>query len=205
MIDLAMRSLADMLRRPVRFWPLMVVLLASAGSGVAQEPTIEDGGRFEVRSAYLEPGEGVLRLTAVLDLALARSAAQALRNGVPVTLQAELVVNRKRHYLADQGVGRLVQRWQVRYHALSEHYIVTNLNSGQQTSYPSLGSALGALAEVHGLPIIDEALIDTKQRYEASMRLSATIEGGLPEALRVLMFWADWNRTSDWYTWTLRT
>jgi Domain of unknown function (DUF4390) len=205
MIPLARRALTALLSRPLPAWPLLVVLLATAGAVAAQEPTIEDGGRFEVRSAYLEPVEGVLRLTAVLDLALARSAAQALRNGVPVTLQAELVLNRKRHYFADQGVAHLVQRWQLRYHALSEHYLVTNLNSGQQTSYPSLGSALSALSDVRGLPILDEALIDPKQRYEASMRLSATIEGGLPEALRVLMFWADWNRTSDWYTWTLRT
>lgn len=185
--------------------PVLLLLCALPMSISAEEPTIEDGGHFDVRSAYLEPVDGVLSLTAVLDLAISRSADQAVRNGVPVTLQLELVVNRKRHYLPDQGVGRLLQRWQLRYHALSEHYLVTNLNSGQQNSYATLGAALAALAEVRGLPILDEALIDKSQRYEASVRLSANIEGGLPYALRVLMFWGDWNRTSDWYTWTLRT
>ncbi len=171
----------------------------------AQELTLEDGARFEVRSAYLEPVDGVLKLNAVLDVALSRSAVQALRNGVPVVLQLELVVNRKRHYLPDRGVGHLVQRWQISYHALSEHYLVANMNSGLQTSYSSLGSALSSLADVRGLPILDEALIEKSQRYEASLRLSANIEGGLPDAVRVLMFWADWYRASEWYTWTLRT
>lgn len=184
------------------FW--LVLGLACAGTVALAQPAIEDGGRFEVRSAYLEPVDGVLRLNGVLDLALSRAAMQALRNGVPVTLQAELVVNRRRHYLADQGVGHLVQRWRLQYHALSDHYLVNNLNSGQQAAYSSLATALAALAEVRGLPVLDEALLDRTQRYEASLRLSANIDGGLPDALRVLMFWADWNRTSEWYTWTLR-
>ena len=190
--------------RLIGLCPALLVLLLGATAVHGQEQAIEDGGRFEVRSAYLEPVDGVLRLNGVLDLALSRSAMQALKNGVPVTLQAELVVNRKRRYLADQGVGHLVQRWQIQYHALSEHYLVNNLNSGQQASYSSLSAALSALSEVRGLPVLDEALIERTQRYEASLRLSANIEGGLPDALRVLMFWADWNRTSEWYTWTLR-
>ena len=184
---------------------MLCALLAAVGASATEEQTIEDGGRFEVRSAYLEPVDGVLRLNAALDLALSRAAVQALRNGVPVTVQYELLINRKRRYLTDQGVGHLVQRWQIQYHALSEHYLVTNRNSGQQASYPSLGAALAELSEVRALPVLDEALIGKNQRYEASLRLSVNIEGGLPDALRVLMFWADWNRTSEWYTWTLRT
>ena len=93
---------------------------------------------------------------------------------------------------------------QIRYHALSERFLVNNLNSGQQTSYASLASALGALSEVRGLPVIDEALIERGQRYEASLRVVAAIEGGLPSALKFMMFWIDWKRATDWYTWTLR-
>lgn len=186
-------------------WLCAVLLaLACAFPARAQDVTIEDGGRFEVRSAYLEPVEGVLRLNAVLDLALSRAATQALHSGVPITLQAELTVSRRRHYLPDQGVAHLVQRWQLQYHALSEHYLLTNLNSGQQVSYSSLGAAFLVLSDLRGLPVLDEALIDKHQRYEASLRLSANIESGLPDVLRTMMFWTDWNRTSEWYTWSVR-
>jgi hypothetical protein len=165
---------------------------------------LEDGGRFEVRTAALEPVEGVLQLSATLDLSLSRSALRALRDGVPVQLQLDVAVNRRRSYLPDEEVAFLVQRWQIQYHALSERHLVTNLNTGQQTSYSTLSSALAALAQVRALPVLDEALMEDGERYEASVRAIASVDGGLPDAVRVMMFWADWKRSTDWYTWTVR-
>ena len=166
--------------------------------------TLDDGGRFDVRSAYLEPAERVYQLNATLDLALSRNAAQAVHEGVPVVLELDLAVVRKRRYLPDVEVASLAQRWQIHYHALSERYLVNNLNSGQQASYSSLNTALAALSEVRGLPVIDEALIERGQRYEASLRATAAVEGGLPAALKFIIFWIDWKRSTDWYTWTVR-
>ena len=164
---------------------------------------IAAGARFDVRSAFLEPADRVYQLNATLDLALSRNAQQAVREGVPVVLQVDVNVQRKRRYFVDEKVASLVQRWQLHYHALSERYVVNNLNSGQQVSFASLAAALNALSEVRGLPVIDEALIDKSSHYEASLRVQATIEGGLPGALKAMMFWMDWKRTTDWYTWTL--
>jgi hypothetical protein len=183
--------------------PAMLALAACAA--LAEElPTLDDGARFEVRSAYLEPADHVYQLNATLDLALSRNAAQAIHEGVPVVLELDLSVVRKRRYLPDVDVASLAQRWQIHFHALSERYIVNNLNSGQQSSYSSLATALGALSEVRGLPVIDEALIERGQRYEASLRATAAVEGGLPAALKFIIFWIDWKRSTDWYTWTVR-
>jgi len=184
--------------------PAVLALAAAAAAGAEELPTLDDGARFDVRSAYLEPAERVYQLNATLDLALSKNAAQAIHEGVPVVLALELSVVRKRRYLPDVEVASLVQRWQIHYHALSERYLVNNLNSGQQASYSSLATALAALSEVRGLPVIDEALIEHGQRYEASLRATAAVEGGLPTALRVIIFWIDWKRTTDWYTWTVR-
>jgi hypothetical protein len=183
--------------------PVLCAVAATAAYA-DDPPTLDDGARFEVRSAYLEPAERVYLLNATLDLALARNATQAIHEGVPVVLELDLSLVRKRRYLPDVEVGSLAQRWQIHYHALSERYLVNNLNSGQQTSYSSLGSALGALSEVRGLPVIDEALIEKGQRYEASLRATAAVEGGLPTALKFIIFWIDWKRSTDWYTWTVR-
>ncbi len=189
-------------------WRRLAVLaafaLAASATLADDTPTLEDGARFDVRSAYLEPAEHVYQLNATLDLALSRNAAQAVHEGVPVELDLALSVVRKRRYLPDVEVGSLAQRWQIHYHALSERYIVNNLNSGQQTSYSTLAAALGALSAVRGLPAIDEALIEKGQRYEASLRATAAVEGGLPTALKFIIFWIDWKRTTDWYTWTVR-
>lgn len=178
----------------------LFVLLAAAAHA---QDAIEDGARFEVRSAFLEPTEGVYQLNAMLDLSLSRNAMQALREGVPVSLELDIAVERRRRWLPDAGVASLAQRWQIQFHALSERYLVNNLNSGQQTSYSSLGAALQGLSHVRGLPVIDETLLEKGQRYDASVRVVAAIEGGLPDAVRMMMFWVDWKRATEWYTWTL--
>jgi hypothetical protein len=186
----------------------LAIGLGGPRPGVAAAPAevlaLEDGGRFEVRTAALEPVEGVLQLNATLDLSLSRSALRALGDGVPVQLELDVAVNRLRSYLPDEEVAFLVQRWQIQYHALSERYLVVNLNTGQQTSYAGLGPALAALAQVRALPVIDEALLEDGARYEASVRAIASVDGGLPDAVRVMMFWIDWKRATDWYTWTVR-
>jgi hypothetical protein len=193
------------MRHPQRaLCAVLAALTLAALPARGDDGTIDDGARFDVRSAFLEPAEHVYQLSATLDLALSRSAQQAVRHGVPVAMQLDITVDRQRRFLPDEQVASLVQRWQIRYHALSERFLVNNLNSGQQTSYASLASALGALSEVRGLPVIDEALIERGQRYEASLRVVAAIEGGLPSALKFMMFWIDWKRATDWYTWTLR-
>jgi hypothetical protein len=182
---------------------LVLGMLVLAAPLARAQATIEDGGRFEVRSAFLEPAEGVYQLQATLDLSLSSSATQALREGVPVSLELDIAVERRRRWLPDEEVAFLVQRWQIQYHALSGRYLVSNLNSGQQTSYSSLGTALAALAHVRGLPVIDEALLGRTELYEISMRAVAAVEGGLPDAIRIMMFWVDWKRATEWYTWTL--
>jgi hypothetical protein len=186
----------------LRFAALVLALCASVLVR-ADETVLEDGARFDVRSAFLEPAERVYQLNATLDLAVSRNARQAIREGVPVVIQIDLTVDRKRRYFVDERIASIVQRWQLRYHALSERYIVNNLNSGQQLSYTSLPAALNALSEIRGLPVVDESLLDKDSHYEASLRVQTTIEGGLPGALKAMMFWMDWKRSTDWYTWTL--
>jgi hypothetical protein len=182
----------------------LVVLVLGAPAVHAEDPDPEDTAHFEVRSAFLEPAEHVYQLNATLGLALSKNFQQAVREGVPVAIELDISVDRKRHYLPDQQVALLAQRFQIHYHALSQRYLVNNLNSGQQSSYATLSAALAALEQVRDLPVIDEALLSKGERYEASLRVVATIEGGLPNALKVMMFWIDWKRSTDWYTWSVR-
>jgi hypothetical protein len=184
---------------------LLLLLLAALPALAQDEETVAEPFRFDVRSAYLEPIDGVLQLNATLDLSLTKNALSALREGVPISFELDLSVLRKRKYLPDEDVVRIAQRWRLQYHALSDRYLLTNANSGQQGSYASVDAALGALSSVHHIPVLDEALVEKRRRYEASVRVVMEVEGGLPDALRIMMFWIDWKRVSDWYTWTVRT
>jgi hypothetical protein len=54
------------------------------------------------------------------------------------------------------------------------------------------------------LPILDEALVRSRDRYEISLRAGLDVHT-MPDALRFVLFWADdWRQSSEWYTWPLR-
>ena len=184
---------------------LILLCLFAAGFACAdEETTVLDEPRFDVRSAFFEPVEGIYQLHATLDLALSSSAQQALREGVPVTLLLDVRIERKRQYLPDKQIAAVSKRWEIRYDALSERYLVSDLDADQQSSYSTLQSALAELADVRRVSIGAIGLIEKGKHYEASLRAVAAIEGGLPSALKVMMFWVDWRRETDWYTWTVR-
>jgi hypothetical protein len=159
--------------------------------------------RFEIRNAFAEPVEGVWQLNANLDLGLSEAALEAVQEGIPLTLVLEIEVSRERRFLPDAGVADLEQRWRLAYDALSERYVVTNRNSGAQSTSATLEEALASLSTIRALPMIDADLLEAGRRHEVSVR--ATVEiGGLPGAVKVLIFWRDWSRSTEWYTWSIR-
>ncbi len=158
--------------------------------------------RFEIRSAYIEPTDSVYELNATIDFELPEGAREIVREGVPLTLHLEIVVKRQRNYWVDYAVATLEQRYELVYHALSERYLVRNLNSGDQTSFPTLEAALDQLRVVSKLPLLDKALVEDGRRHEVSVRASLDIQT-MPDALRFVLFWADdWRQRSEWYTWS---
>ena len=110
---------------------------------------------MEIRSAYIEPSDSVYLLNVTLDFEVPEGAQAAMREGVPLTLDLEIVVNRARRFWLDETVATLEQRYELVYHALSERYLVRNLNSGEQSSFATLDAALDQLRVVDDLPILD--------------------------------------------------
>src|SRR5579862_1914937 len=186
---------------------VLVPLLAAACMGAAMTaPCLADGleGRFEVRSADLELTEGVYHLNARLELPLSDAVRRGLAEGVPLTLEVDLDVERVRQLLPNSRVAELTQRYHLQYNAVSARYILRNENSGQQQSLATVDAALELLSEVRNLPVLDKALLSVDRRYEASVRAKVDY-GTVPFTLRLLMFWVnEWHRESDWYTWTLQ-
>jgi hypothetical protein len=186
-----------------------VLLLASAvlAAGLLA-PAIRavraDGleGRFEVRSADLELKDGVYHLNARMDLPVGDAVRRGLADGVPLTVELDLDIERVRQLLPNSRVAELTQRYHLQYNAVSARYILRNDNSGVQESIGTIDAALERLSEVKSLPVLDQSLMASNRRYEASVRVKADY-GAVPFTLRLLMFWvSDWHRESDWYTWT---
>jgi hypothetical protein len=200
--NLARRALPggpDMTVRRVPAW-LLGVLWAALGCVFAVEARAQN--RIEVRSAFIEPAERVYELNATLNFDLPEGARAAIREGVPLTMHLEIVVKRQRSYWVDEGVATLDQSYELAYRALSERYLVRNLNSGEQASYATLDAALDALRVVSRLPILDQALVSSGRRHEISVRASLDVRT-MPDTLRFVLFWSDdWRQRSEWYTWS---
>jgi hypothetical protein len=190
-------------RRRARFAWLACAAIATT---LWIEPLQADGleGRFEVRSADLQLKDGVYHLNAHLDLPVSDAVRRGLAEGVPLTIELDLDIERVRQLLPNSRVAELTQRYHLQYNAVSAHYVLRNDNSGQQASLSTVDAAIEQLSEVRGLPVLDKALITADRRYEASVRAKVDY-GSVPFSLRVVMFWVnDWHRESDWYTWTLQ-
>ena len=162
-------------------------------------------GRFDVRSAYTQVLDGVYHVSAQIDYGLTQPAIDALRNGVPLTFKLDIEVSRKRRWMPDVTEHELLQRYELSFHALSERYIVRNLNSGEQHSFDTLSSALVGLGDIDRLPVLDASLLKDDKDYRIGMRATLDIKSlsGPLRLLASLFRFNDWRLTSNWHTWAL--
>jgi hypothetical protein len=193
-------------RRPTPIAAFIGLCCAVLVAMLCARPLQADGleGRFEVRSADLQLKDGVYHLNAHVDLPVSDAVRRGLAEGVPLTMELDLDIERVRQLLPNSRVADLTQRYHLQYNAVSARYILRNDNSGQQQSLSTIEAAIEQLSDVRWLPVLDKALIATDRRYEANVRAKIDY-ANVPFSLRVLMFWVnDWHRESDWYTWTLQ-
>jgi hypothetical protein len=160
--------------------------------------------KLAVVDAAVAIDDGVYELDARLEIGLPGQARRAIDAGLTLHLRYDIEVARVRRYVPDAEVASLQQSYELSYHALSQRYLVRNLNTGEQQDFGTLQSALDALAEVRGLPLLDSALLEPGSNYEFRVRAELNLRTA-PDTLSWLLFWTDdWSATSEWYAWTLR-
>ncbi|MGA7802674.1 MAG: DUF4390 domain-containing protein [Gammaproteobacteria bacterium] len=163
----------------------------------------EEAGSFWVRSAHTVLSREVYRLDARIDFHLSTAALDALRSGVPLTIDIHMQAIELRGWLWNRVVADLHQYYQIQYHALSDRYLVKNLNTGLVDSHHSLEDALDEVGIIHGFPMLDERLLQPGGRYQGALQASLDIEA-LPTPMRVWAYVSSqWHLSTDWYTWPL--
>lgn len=162
------------------------------------------GAGFFVVQAKTELVERVYRLTAELRYELTPEVRDALINGIPIILSLDIEIQLpSAYYFWSETVATLKQRYQLQYHALSERFLVTNLNSGAQEYFPSLDEALAHLSKVADLPVLDAGLLAPDVQYTARLRTEIEFDR-LPVPLRYYAYvLPSWRLSSEWYNWPL--
>ncbi len=177
---------------------LLAVLgaLLLGGTALARDPVV-------VQSAYVNVRGGVFELNAHTIFPLNDDVRAALAEGATISLELRAVVDRHRRYWWDATLVDITLKRELTWNEVSQRYILHEADGAGQESYQALDQALAAAGQVQDWPVVVEPQLDPEATYAIRVR-AAVRRGRLPETLRRLMFWSDsWNRSSDWYEWTL--
>jgi len=163
-----------------------------------------DDGQFAVMQASTRLAEQVYLLDADLTYELSEESINALHNAVPLTLVLHIEVRHARWYLWDEKIADINQRYELKYHSLSERYLLTHLNTGLYESFFRLPTALRAMGKVRALPLLDKPLVNAEQGYSVRLNSYLDIES-LPAPLRpVAYFSKEWRLASEVYVCPLK-
>jgi Domain of unknown function (DUF4390) len=158
---------------------------------------------FSVNDAKTVLSGDVYHLEARLEYQFPQEVLAALDNGVTLTLVLDIEVFAARRYLWDDVIATLEQRYEIQYHALSEQYLLRNLNSGSQRVYATLAAALSTLGEITSLPILDAYLLAADESYMVRVRSRLDL-ASLPVPLQLKAYVSQkWWLSSGWYSWGL--
>jgi hypothetical protein len=180
-----------------------VFLLLSLHLGLASHalPAQEKGKGFSVLEVSATGLEGEVRILAKMDLILSDPVAEAVNNGIPVIIVKQYAVPRSRLVVKRRRV-KTERTYELRKHALSDRYIVTNNGTEAVKTYPSVTTAIRAIgaASVVNLQLQKDEYSDPPQ---VGVRVYLDIYA-LPTALRMRAFISrSWRHNSGWTLWNI--
>jgi hypothetical protein len=181
---------------------LLLAMGALVSSAVRADPL---DGALEIQSAFVNVSNGVYQLHVRTRYPLNEETDTALRSGVSLSYELEVEVVRERRFWTNATVMSLRLKRELGFHSVSERYVVRDpLGDGEQKSYSTLQAALAELGIVEAWPILVASQVSTAGNYQVRVRARVR-QGRMSDALRALMFWSDdWQRESEWYTWSLQ-
>lgn len=187
--------------KPNNYYPILSWLFISFTALFSTSVQAEQA--FSIQHADSVLIDKVYHVNAKLEYRFSDEALDALKNGVPLIILLNVEVEKKRNWWINKNIAQLEQGYLLLYHALSEKFVIHNLNSGTQENYSSLQSALYALGDLKQLPVLDAKLLNKGSTYIFKLRSFLDIES-LPAPMRPLAYISSqWQLESDWYTWTL--
>jgi len=194
---------------PRRAHNVLASLLAMLAVLVAAPAARADAldGLLEVRSAYVSVEQGVFQLYARIAYPVNDDIRAALKDGLTLTFDLDVVVDRERRFWMDATVEELKLQRELSYHAVSDRYVTREVDprtSSELHSYATLEEALEALGTIDAWPILVTPKLSLDRQYRVSLRAGVR-RGRLSDTLRVLLFWTDdWHRESEWFSWSLQ-
>jgi len=177
---------------------LALLLLPLAAAGQARASTEV----FQVSSAWVNVNGGVFEVNARIDYPVEDRVKAALDAGASVHFDLECVVEARSRYWLDDEMVDVVFRRALSWNALTQSYVLKDVDGSEQRTFPTLPEALAAAGQVTDWPVVVEPQLDPDETYH--IRVRASYRRGSPARLRNLLPWFDgWNRRTEWHSWIL--
>ena len=145
--------------------------------------------------------ENIVTVDCDVTYAVDEKVEHALSNGVEVAFILDLELIEEHQYWLNQSVGSFSYMFLLKYHALSQQYILKDATDEQ--SFPDLYSAFYYQSRIKNIELANLDSLDLEQNYfiRARARLASEM---LPLPLRIKSYFArEWRPTSGWTKWPM--
>lgn len=139
-----------------------------------------------------------LLLDGQIEYEFSREVLEALDNGLPLVILTEVQLLLPREWFWDEKIWSQSYEHSIEYHALSQQYLVKDLQADFQRAYLTRSSALEALGLLDKLPLLELDVLHPDKTYTVRLRSGLSSEA-LPVPLRPLTFLSEnWQLRGPW-------
>ena len=193
LVLLEMKKKSHKSKRLVRV--MLLLLLVITTNLVAQPATPIKGESFLLNGVYYSNID--------IEFVFSQEYLEALNSGLVFDIDLDFSVVNVRKRRLNREIGKLSQKYTLKYNAFTQRYTILNVNTGREVSRSSVGSALQYLGSIRNLPTIDDSLINIDQNYQVYLQVSTRAQG-VPNWIKALTFWRDnLDFVTEWIQWPL--
>jgi len=179
-----------------KFYGLLTLLFLLSSMSAVRATT------FDIPAAHITKiGNGHV-LNAIINYPLTPRVIEALDNGIPIVFFQEfklldITPLLGEYWQWEETLWRTKIRYELRYHALAQQYVLQDIATGKERYFPSLEGALHGLGKIQNFSLPPEYLINTKH-------LTFVLRSGidlyaLPTPMRPgAIISSKWHLTSPW-------
>lgn len=158
---------------------------------------------FVVRDVQASLVQQQLHVSTKIELNLSEQAELAVENGVPLVVLTEFALVRS-GYFWDNTLFKHRNGKRLRYHSLSDRYVVEDLEVNGINTFNSVTEALQSMGVFRSLVFPLPQEIDANSPHYSLIVRSRLDINKLPAALRPLAFFSpSWQLSSDWTSWRI--
>lgn len=172
-----------------------MVVLVCVGAAAAGSMRYESAGTYVSNDNYY--------LDAFARVDLGAEPVQALVNGVELHFLVHVAIYKTRRWWIDTPILERRLRYRLDYYELTQHYRVTDLQSGKSENFRSVAAALRELGSLSRYSLLPANQINKRRQYTASIQLEldlTRLPGPLmAQALRS----SEWQLETEEFQWSL--